>query len=127
MPQLVHLVLSDPSHVDDVVRGWLEAGVRGLTIVDSTGLAQHLRGEGVRDDVPLFPSLRRMLAAGERHNRMLMSVIPDDLDLDRLVAATEAVVGRLDDHNTGILFVVPVTRVVGLQPGLAGSTSGEGL
>ena len=126
MPQLVHLVLSDPSHVDDVVRGWLEAGVRGLTIVDSTGLAHHLRGEGVRDDVPLFPSLRRMLASGERHNRMLMSVLPDDFDIDRLVAATEAVVGRLDDHNTGILFVVPVTRVVGLQPGLAGPASEEG-
>jgi len=35
-------------------------------------------------------------------------------------------VGRLDDHNTGILFVVPVTRVVGLQPGLAGPASEEG-
>src|SRR3972149_741502 len=101
-------------------------GRRPATPPAPPALAHHLRGEGVRDDVPLFPSLRRMLASGERHNRMLMSVIPDDFDLDRLVAATEAVVGRLDDHNTGILFVVPVTRVVGLQPGLAGPASEEG-
>ena len=116
MPQLVHLVISDPGKVEDVIHNWLEVGVRGLTIVDTTGLAQHLRGEGVSDDVPLFPSIRRILAGSERHSRMLMSVIPDDFDIGRLVAATDAALGRLDDHNTGILFVVPVTRAVGLRP-----------
>jgi len=122
MPQLVHLVISDPGKVEGVIRAWVEAGVRGLTIVDSTGLAHHLGREGPSDDVPLFPSVRKMLAGSERHSRMLLSVIPDDFELDRLIAVTEAVLGPLEDHNTGILFVVPVTRVVGLKPGSAAPT-----
>jgi len=117
MPQLVCLVVSDPGKVDAVVHAWLQAGVRGLTMIDSTGLAHHLGGEGVRDDVPPFPSLRRMLIGSERHSRILLSVVPDDLDPDILVATAQAVLGKLDDHNTGILFVVPVTRAVGLRAG----------
>jgi len=33
-----------------------------------------------------------------------------------LIRATERVLGPLDDPGTGILFVVPVVRVAGLQP-----------
>jgi hypothetical protein len=114
MPQLVCLVIFDPSKVDDVVRGWVEAGVRGMTLIESSGLAHHLGSRGPRDDLPLFPSLRNLLEAVEHHSRLMFSVVPDGFDIDRLIAATEAAVGRLDDPNTGILFVLPVSRAAGL-------------
>jgi len=116
MPQLVSLVVHDPGRVDDVVRAWLGAGVTGMTLLDSSGLGRHMREHELRDDLPLFPSIRKVLEGEERHSRLLFSIVPDDFDLEALIAATERVLGPLDEPDTGILFVLPVSRVVGLQP-----------
>jgi len=44
-------------------------------------------------------------------------VLDDDFDLDGLIKATEqAVGGDFDAPDTGILFVVPVTRALGMRP-----------
>lgn len=116
MPQLVSLVVHDPGRADEIVRAWLGAGVTGMTLLDSSGLGRHLRERDLRDDLPLFPSLRKVLEGEERHSRLLFSVVPDDFDIDRLIEATERVLGPLDCPDSGILFVVPVVRAVGLQP-----------
>lgn len=116
MPQLVSLVVHDPGRVNEVVRAWLEAGVTGMTLLDSSGLGRHVREHELRDDLPLFPSLRKVLEGEEHHSRLLFSVVRDDFDIDRLIAATEHVLGPLDRPDSGILFVLPVVRAVGLQP-----------
>lgn len=116
MPQLVSLVVHDPGRVDAIVRAWLEAGVTGMTLLDSSGLGRHMREHDLRDDLPLFPSMRKLLEGAEHHSRLLFSVVPDDFDLERLIEATEDVLGPLDRPDSGILFVIPVTRAVGLQP-----------
>ena len=115
MPQLVAIVLHDPAMTDEVVHAWLERGVLGMTLIDSAGLARRVGERDLRDDLPLFPSLRSLLEVPERNSRVIFSVVPDDLDLDRLIEATERVVGRLDTPDSGILFVIPVTRAVGLR------------
>lgn len=116
MPQLINLVIHDNDRVDDVVHAWLEAGITGLTLVDTCGLTHHVGHRGLRDDVPLFPSLRSLLEASGNQNRLLFALVADDFDTDGLIRQTEAVLGGLDTPGTGILFVLPVTRVVGLQP-----------
>jgi len=35
--------------------------------------------------------------------------------IDRVVAATERIIGNLDEPNTGILTVIPVSRIYGLH------------
>ena len=115
MPQLVMLIVDDPSKIEDVLNAWVETGVTGATIIDSFGLGHIMPGE-TRDDLPLFPSLADIVQGREEHNRLLISVAADTLDVERLVAVTEALVGRLSDPNTGIMFTVPVGRVWGLQP-----------
>lgn len=114
MPQLVCLVVFDPAKVDDVLHAWVEREVRGLTLIESSGLAHRVQGHGQRDDLPLFPSLRKILEGTEQHSRMLFSVVSDGFDIDGLIAASEAVLGPLEGPNTGILFVLPVTRTAGL-------------
>lgn len=126
MPQLVSLVIHDPGRIDAIVRAWVGVGVSGLTLLDSSGLAHHLRDQAMRDDLPLFPSMRHLLQSPERQNRLLFSVVADDFDVERLIQATEGAIGRLDDPGTGILFVLPVTRVAGLQPRRNESGAGGG-
>jgi nitrogen regulatory protein PII len=120
MAQLVVLVLEKPEQYLSILEAWEEAGISGLTILESTGLGR-VRGV-LRDDIPLLPSLRDVLASQELHHRTLFSVVEDDATVDRVVAATERIIGGFSRGRTGLLFVVPVSQVFGLDK----EDSGEG-
>lgn len=116
MAQLVILVVHDLAKVDEILQAWLEVGASGMTIFDSSGWAQQLESGGLRDDLPLFPSVRSVLLGDERTNRTLMSVVSEDFDIEQLIVKTEQVLGSLDEAHSGILLVLPVTEVRGLRP-----------
>ncbi|MDH7490371.1 MAG: P-II family nitrogen regulator [Anaerolineae bacterium] len=113
MAQLLALVLDNLEQCPAVLDAWEAAGVGGVTILESSGLGR-LRGI-VRDDLPLIPSLRDLFATREFQHRTLFTVVEDEETLERVIAATEKVVGDLDEPHTGLLFVVPVSRVLGLH------------
>ncbi len=115
MSELIVLVLDDGSKVDEVLKAWLVAGVPGVTLLDSAGLGHEFGKQGVRSDLPLMPSLESLLRAREEPSRTLFAVVPDDLDVDALVVATEKITGTLNDPDTGILFVIPVRKAWGLH------------
>ncbi len=111
MAYLVVLVLDDIQQCPAVMEAWQKAGAGGATILESSGL--H-RQRGMRDDLGLMPSLQSLLARQEYHHRTLFTVVPDEATVERVIRATEEIVGDLHEPYTGILFVVPVVRVVGL-------------
>jgi len=114
MSYLVVLVLDNPDRCRDVLDVWEAAGAPGVTILDSSGLGR-VRRAGIRDDVPLIPSLDSLFRRQEDHHRTLFSIIQDQSQVDAIVQATQTVVGELDRKDTGILFVVPVSQVYGLR------------
>lgn len=113
MAYLVVLVLDDPGQCPDVLRAWDEAGVSGVTILESTGLGRLQKV--IWDDLPLVPAMRDLLRAREFHHRTLFTVVWDEETVERVMAATQEVTGDLHLHHTGILFIVPVARVLGLE------------
>jgi len=123
MPKLIVAIVLDIDVCHEVIRVWEAAGVSGATILDSIGM-RHLLARTQRDDLPLMPSLRSLLESEEYNHRTILSVVPDDLDLEDLVRRTEAVVGNFDDADTGFLFVVPVLTARGLgRRGSGGSAT----
>jgi len=117
MPNLIVLVMSNVEQCHEVIHAWEAAGVNGATILESIGMRQWLDQHALhRDDLPLMPSLRKLLQTDEVHHRTLFSVISDDCDIDEVIRKTEEVVGDLDQQGNGFLFVVPVSRVKGLRP-----------
>jgi len=122
MPKLVVAVVLDIGTCHDVIRVWEEAGVTGATILDSIGM-RHMLEHAQRDDLPLMPSLRSLLETEEYRHRTMLSVVPDDLDLDDLIRRTEAIVGDFDRADSGFLFVVPVLQVRGLGRAPSGGTT----
>ena len=113
MSFLVILVVDNIDDCHPVLEQWEKAGVTGVTILESTGLGR-IRKAGLRDDLPLIPSLRDLFQSSEVGHRTLFSVVKDQEMVDRMVKAAQEVIGDLDDPHTGFLFVVPVLQAYGL-------------
>jgi len=111
---LVIFVLDNPDMCHSVLDAWEEAGARGITILESSGIGR-IRRKGIRDDLPLMPSISDVLRSEETHHRTIFSVV-DDLTLARKLAeVSQKVVGGLEKPHTGLLFVLPVLEVYGLN------------
>ncbi len=112
---LVLFVLHDPNYLDELLTAWENAGVGGVTILPSTGLARFRSIGAFRDDLPLIPSLEDFREHVENLNRTIFTIVQDDAMVDKVVEATEKVIGDLDLPNTGIMTVLPCARVYGLN------------
>lgn len=83
----------------------------------TTGLGR-MRQSTVRDDIPLLPSIMSFMRAQEEHHRTLFTIVDSEEVVDHLIAITTDIVGDLNTPNRGLLFVLPVSRVVGLRGGV---------
>jgi hypothetical protein len=111
---MILFVLHDIACCDAILDAWEAAGAQGITIMPSTGMAR-LRKSALREDRPLFPSLEALLQHEENLNRTFFTVVQDEALIDRLLEATESVVGSLENENTGIFTVLPLVRVHGVR------------
>jgi len=128
MYHMVMLILDDTNQYSPILEAWEAQGIGGITILESTGLGR-VRKLSIRDDIPLMPSLSRLLQTREERHRTLFTVVETEKMVDNLIAATEAIIGDMENPHNGVIFVLPVSRVVGLQGGqnraLGGSNPSE--
>ncbi len=117
---LVLFVLNRSEKLDDVLNVWEDIGVPGVTILHSTGIGRTRQQLGIWDDLPLMPSLQSLLEHEELFSRTLFAVVNDEAMVERLVEAAQNVVGDLDQPDTGLVVVLPVTKVYGLKKIQAG-------
>ncbi len=115
MPKLVVLItpLLDRSH--DIGDQWQQAGAPGVTFIESYGLHRLKETSKGAEVLPGFMSMVEILRNRDEHNVTIFSVVPDNDLVDRLIAATEAVIGPISNPDNGILFVLDVERAVGLR------------
>jgi nitrogen regulatory protein PII len=110
--QLLVAVINHAELVDDVLAGFVELGITGATIVESKGMGRLLAQE-----VPIFAGLRTLNTRSRTANRTLFCVV-DDGKVDAAVRMIEETCGDLQGAGMGIIFTVPVGRVIGLAPEL---------
>jgi len=115
--RLLVAVINDPEKLDEILSGFLELGVTGATIINSEGM-----GRVLSHDIPIFAGLQTLISRSRPQNRMLFSVLPEER-VDAVLALLQDVCGNLESPATGIAFVLPVDRVVGLAPELGGAES----
>jgi len=110
---LVVLIVDNVDDCPAVLDAWEAIGVLGITILASTGLG-HIRKAGLRDDMPLMPSLQNLFESEEIQHRTLLSVVDQQELVDKMVETAQTVMGDLERPNSGFLFVVPVIQAIGL-------------
>ncbi len=113
MPSMVMLVLHDLTYFNAVIAAWRDTGAPAITILDSVG-TRELEEQVARDDLPLMPSIRDLLQSDDAPRKSIFTIVEDAI-VDPLIEATEKVMGDLAEAQKGILFVLPVTRVVGYR------------
>jgi nitrogen regulatory protein P-II 1 len=107
------LVLDNPALLNEVLEAWSEVGVRGITILESTGV-HRVRSKASRQDAPFMLGFSRLLRTDQVGHYTLFAVVPDMDIVEKLVDATEQIVGDLSQPNTGVLFATPLVAAWGL-------------
>jgi hypothetical protein len=113
LPSLVVLILHNIARFEAVLAAWHDAGAPAVTILDCVG-TRDVREKLQREELPILPSIRDLLASDDAPRKMIMSVVPGEI-VNLLIKATEDAVGDLTAPGNGILFVVPLSRVAGLR------------
>lgn len=110
------VVLYHEEHLRKLLEKLPAIDVRGATVIDSTGM-----GKLLANDVPIFSTLSRLLsgASNRVENYTVFSVIRTDETLEKAIALVHDIVGDMRKPGTGILFVLPVSRVEGLAAPLS--------
>jgi nitrogen regulatory protein PII len=112
---LILFVLHEPSRLNQVLKCWSDAGVEGITILLSTGYCRIGKANILGEDTPPIFNLENILAHEENTNRTIFSVVKDEETVNRVIDATQGLIGDLNQPNTGILTVLPVSRAYGLE------------
>jgi nitrogen regulatory protein P-II 1 len=111
--EMLVIVLNHTEELERVLEGLLEAGVRGATIIESSGMGRTLCTK-----VPLFGGIRNLFDDCRPNNVTIFSVIKDKTKLQRAMDSVKKIVGDLEQPGAGFMFVVPVTEAYGFAPDL---------
>ena len=96
------VVINNEEILDELITGWLDFGITGSTIIDSTDSLQLISYH-----VPIFAGFRT-LDGGIRHNKTLFTAIEDRKTLDQAVAFLESLCLETGKPHQGIYFVAPL-------------------
>ena len=109
MQYMALFILDDPSMLEDVLKAWTKGGIRGATVIESTGLYRLTR--------KLIPMryLYTSREASEKENVTLIAIVDDQAMAEQCLALTESIIGDLNQPNTGIFAAWPLSMVKGLS------------
>ncbi|MFZ6027505.1 MAG: hypothetical protein ACOYYS_07290 [Chloroflexota bacterium] len=105
---MIMFVLDNPDLLDEVLKAWEAVGIRGATIVESTGI-QRLRHQSV----PMRFFFQSLEPVEKGHLTLFVIVASEALAQDCL-HATEQIVTDLDGPNTGVFAAWPLAVVRGV-------------
>ena len=110
--KLLVLVLNDIDLLDDLLQNFINYGIKGATIIDSTGMARFLASHN-SEDLPIFGSLKLMLDGRNNFNKTIFIALKDE-QVDTCIKCIKEVIGDFDAPDSGILFTVPIDYIEGL-------------
>ncbi len=102
--QLLVLILNKKECLEGLLDALIEAGVKGATVLESTGMARIV-GEDTRS---MFGSIRMLIDPDLESNRTILMAVNESL-IEKVRFTVNEVLGGLDKPDTGVLFGLPIT------------------
>ena len=113
MPELVVVITHEAGLAEDIVAAWTERGVQRWASFDARTPVVAKKPLS-QDDIPLIPSLRKLLAPDVADGRILFCIVSGELEKIAATVAVTDMAGESTLMGRGILFTVPVGSVPGL-------------
>jgi nitrogen regulatory protein PII len=104
-------VLHKTELLDRLLKELHKAGIKGATILNSTGMGRKLFSS---DDQPFIGSLRALFMDSRVDSNMIFIVLPDE-QVDTVYKVLDEVVGDLKLPSSGIAFTVPIDQIKGYK------------
>lgn len=107
--KLFVLVLNKKEYLNKILEGFLDIGIHGATVIDSTGMGQTLSScKG-----SMFGGFRHLFENCQVHNVTVFSALDEEKVKEAKQVVTD-VVGDISKPGTGIIFTMPLDFVSGL-------------
>jgi len=116
MAYLLVVILNKTEKVNKILQRFLEADVRGATIIDSIGMGRTLIPE-----INTFATILEVFNVGRSRypeNKTIFTIIREEKTLKDAQRVVNEELDNFKEPGTGIMFVVPVTEFTGLAPSL---------
>jgi hypothetical protein len=110
---MVMFVLDDPNQLDAVLDAWHAEGINGATIVESTGINRRRSARLV--GTTIMAGINRLMSSDEENHYTLFAIVRDEAVVNKCLAASESVVGNLNEPNTGVFAAWPLPVVKGVN------------
>lgn len=103
---LLIAVLNNEELLDQLITGWLDMGITGATVAETTDLLQL-----ISHHIPIFAGFRSLTSGGMIHNKTLFTAIENQEILDKAVDYLEMICSRTGKPHQGVYFIVPLTAI----------------
>ena len=111
--ELLVFVLNNHEKLDEVLTELEESGIRGATVIESTGMAKLLHHD--EESSVFFGAIRGVLNSPSRAKSNTILMVLEKDEVETAVTAIEKVVGDLNHENVGIVFSIPVDFTKGIR------------
>ena len=105
-------VLEQPEHLVAILEGFAQLGIKGSTVMNSTGMGRVLMTAGTAG--PAMEEINRIIANGDSSNKTIFTVVKEKEMLDKAIDVVKSFCGDLCEPGKGILFAIPLAFVDGL-------------
>ncbi|MFP4473976.1 MAG: hypothetical protein ACLFOY_00355 [Desulfatibacillaceae bacterium] len=99
---LLLAVINNEHLLEDILTGWLDIGITGATVVESTDLLRL-----ISDTIPIFAGFRSLTSGGP-HNKTVFTAIESKEVLDEAVAFLETQCRETGRSHQGVYMVAPL-------------------
>ncbi len=109
---MILIVLDEPGQLDDLLEGWSEIGIHGVTIIESTGF---YRRQIKRSKLHLTFLVEPASNILEEGNITLFTAVEDESLVERCLQKTEQIIGNLEKPHSGVFMSWPLSSAKGLH------------
>lgn len=97
---LLTAVINNEELLDDLITGWLDIGISGSTVIESTDSLQL-----ISHHVPIFAGFRVLTSGGMSRSKTLFTIINDQTTLNQAVRYLKKLCKDTGKPHQGIYFV----------------------
>lgn len=102
---LLFAVIENEDLLDDLITGWMDLGIGGATVIETTGALQL-----ITQHVPIFAGLRSLTSGGGRHNKSIFTAVQNDEVLHSAISFLEDLCKKTEKPHQGVYFVAPLSH-----------------